>query len=81
MRQQLGPFCSILCRRYWTFDGNVFVRLLAMGCQSCFGNFFKITRRPAFAEYWQRWTSWPATPAEFAARLLPAQEFVPLAVK
>jgi hypothetical protein len=34
--------------------------------------------RPALPEYWQRWTSWPATPAEFAARLLPAQEFLPL---
>jgi hypothetical protein len=34
--------------------------------------------RPALAEYWRRWATWPATPAEFAAKLLPAQEFVPL---
>ena len=34
--------------------------------------------RPAVLEYWQRWARWPATPAEFAAKLLPAQEFVPL---
>jgi hypothetical protein len=34
--------------------------------------------RPALPEYWRRWATWPATPAEFAARLLPAQEYVPL---
>lgn len=34
--------------------------------------------RPAVAEYWRRWTRWPATPSEWAATLFPAQEYVPL---
>jgi hypothetical protein len=34
--------------------------------------------RPAVPEYWLRWARWPATPTEFAARLFPAQEYVPL---
>jgi hypothetical protein len=34
--------------------------------------------RPATPEYWRRWSRWPATPSEVAARLLPAQEYVPL---
>ena len=34
--------------------------------------------RPAVLEYWRRWTRWPATPSEVAARLFPAQEYVPL---
>jgi hypothetical protein len=34
--------------------------------------------RPATLEYWQRWSRFPKTPADFAAQLFPAQEFVPL---
>ena len=34
--------------------------------------------RPAVPEYWQRWMRWPAAPSEIAARLFPAQEYVPL---
>lgn len=34
--------------------------------------------RPAVPEYWRRWAGWPATPSDWAARLFPAQEFVPL---
>ena len=34
--------------------------------------------RPAAPEYWRRWARWPVTPSEFAARLFPAQEYVPL---
>jgi hypothetical protein len=34
--------------------------------------------RAAVPEYWRRWTRWPETPTEFAARLFPAQEYVPL---
>ncbi|HJU17584.1 MAG TPA: hypothetical protein VJ770_14100 [Stellaceae bacterium] len=34
--------------------------------------------RPAVPEYWRRWIGWPKTPAELAAALFPAQEYVPL---
>jgi hypothetical protein len=34
--------------------------------------------RPATPEYWRRWMGWPEQPSEVAAKLFPAQEYVPL---
>ena len=34
--------------------------------------------RPATQEYWRRWSEWPKGPADWAAKLFPAQEYVPL---